>query len=161
MNRTLAVLGLFLALVSCKQDKSAPTGTGKQETPAAGDAEKDKKGLLDKAKEAVGNFKENASAPLTDSSMKSLIAIANDLKGELGKAAEAPGMDMKTLMSKAKDLKGVSEKNGVKVSELGGLVTRVTAVMGAIKSGNVPENMKADVVVVDKFKVELQSLFGK
>lgn len=161
MNRTLTLLVFTLALVSCKQDTPAPSGAPKPEAPAPGGAEKDKKGLLDKAKEAVGNFKENASAPLSDSSMKSLIAIANDLKGELGKAAEGSGMDMKTMMSKAKDLKAVSEKHGIKVSELSGLVTRVTGVMGAIKSGNVPESLKADVAVVGKFQSELQSLFGK
>lgn len=158
MKTLLTVLPLVL-LFSCSKAETGGTTPGTK-TPAEVKDPKDK-GLLDKAKEAMGNVKEGASTPLDDKTVTSLMAIANDLKAEVAKAGGAQGMDMKALMAKAKDLKAVAEKNGMKLSELTGVVTRVTTVMGAIKSGNVPENLKGDVAALEKHKAELQALFQK
>lgn len=155
MNKTFALVP-FLLLLSCS--KTEPGAAAPGETPAV--AKEKEKGLLDKAKEAAGNLKGAASTPLDDKSVGSLLAIAKDLKAELDAAGGAQ-MDMKALMAKAKDLKVISERHGLKVSELTGVVGRVTMVLGAMQNGNVPENLKGDAAVLQKHDAALQALFGK
>lgn len=158
MKKTLALLPFALVLACSKTDAggATPAGTtpGGTTPPAAG------KNLIDKAKEAASNMKGAATTPLDDKSVASLMGIAKDLQAELAAAGGAQ-MDMKALMAKAKDLKVISEKHGVKLSELTGLVGRVAMVMGAMKEGNVPENLKGDVAVIQKHQAELQALFQK
>ena len=153
MNKPLALVS-FLLLIACAKTETEAAAPGG--TPAAAK----EKGLLDKAKEAAGNLKGAASTPLDDKSVGSLLAIAKDLKAELDATGGAQ-MDMKALMAKAKDLKAISERHGLKVSELTGVVGRVTMVLGAMQSGNVPENLKADAAVIGKHQTELQALFQK
>lgn len=153
MNKTFALVP-FLLLLACTKTEPAAPAPG--ETPAVAK----EKGLLDKAKEAAGNLKGAASTPLDDKSLGRLLAIAKDLKAELDATGGAQ-MDMKALMAKAKDLKAISERHGLKVSELTGVVGRVTMVLGAMQNGNVPENLKGDAAVVGKHQTELQALFSK
>lgn len=161
MNKLITALALLSVLSCSKTETGGNTPPVKPNATKEGDG-KDTKGLLGKAKEAVGNIKENATSPLDDKSLTSLVGVANDLKAELGKAAATgEALDMKMLMAKAKDLKTVAEKHGIKVSELTGLVARVTSVMGAMKSGTIPESLKADVEAINKHKTELQALFQK
>lgn len=144
-------------MVACGKPDSS-----KADNPAAPNAAtSDKKGLLDKAKEAASNIKENATAPLTEKSVVGLLGVANDLGAEIGKTETGQPMDMKTLLAKAKDIKAVAEKHGMKTSELTGLVARVAAVMGAVNSGNVPDELKADALLLEKHKAELQGLFRR
>jgi hypothetical protein len=153
MKKTLALLP-FALLLSCSKTDAGGTPPAGTTPPAAG------KNLLDKAKEAASNMKGAATTPLDDKSVANLMGIAKELQAELNGAGGAQ-MDMKALMAKAKDLKVISEKHGVKVSELTGLVGRVAMVMGAMKDGNIPENLKGDVAVIEKHQAELQALFQK
>jgi hypothetical protein len=155
--RILALACLFLIAACTEAEK--PTGGGTANIPAA-PTQDDKKGLVDKAKEAMGNFKQNAEAPLTKKSVSSLLAIANDLKAEAGAGAQGP-MNLQAMVAKAKDIKAVADKHGLKPSELTGLLARVTTVLGAMNSGNVPENLRADAAVLEKHQKELQTLFAK
>ena len=157
MNHRILALSLF-ALCACS--KTEPTG-GTPPAPKPAVNEADKKGLLDKAKEAAGNIKENASTPLTEKSVTDVLGVAKDLKAELAKAGEGGAMDLKTMIAKAKDLKTVAEKHGLKTSELTGLVARVSMVMGALNSGNVPDNLKTEASLLTKHQTELQALFQK
>jgi hypothetical protein len=154
MHKTLALLSFALLIACSKTDAGTTPPAG---TPPAVTKEK---GLLDKAKEAAGNLKGAASTPLDDKSVGSLLAIAKDLKAELDATGGAQ-MDMKALMAKAKDLKVISERHGLKVSELTGVVGRVTMVLGTMQNGNVPENLKGDAAVLGKHQTELQALFSK
>ena len=153
MNKTLALVPFLLLLACAKTEPGAAAPGG---TPAVAK----EKGLLDKAKEAAGNLKGAASTPLDDKSVGSLLAIAKDLKAELDATGGAQ-MDMKALMAKAKDLKAISERHGLKVSELTGVVGRVTMVLGAMQNGNVPENLMGDAAVLQKHEAAVQALFGK
>lgn len=165
----------LLAFAGCsKSDGTTPTNAPAN-TPAntptnapadapttptdAGDA---KKSLLDKAKEAVNNVKQGATTPLTSKAVTDLLGVANDLKLQLATAAgQVQNMSLETMIAKAKDLGAIAEKHGFKTSELTGLVTRVGAVMTAISSGNIPDNLKADAQVLEQFKAQLQALFTK
>lgn len=152
-----AITFSLLLLVGCgKADDAKSTDPL---TPNAAAA--DKKHLLDKAKDAVGNIKEGATTPLTEKSVSNLLGVVNDLKAEIGKVDAGKAMDMKALMSKAKDLKAIAEKHGLKTSELTGLVARVAAVMSAVNSGQVPDELKADAALLEQHKAELQGLFQK
>lgn len=152
MNKLSLLLPLALLLCCSKPEN----GTGGQNP--AGDTPAPQKSLVDKAKEAAANVKEAATTPLDDKSLTRLAAVAKDLQAELAKDGGAQAKDMKTLIAKAKDIKVIAEKNGLKVSELTGLVARLGTVMGAVKSGNVPDNLKADVAAIEKHK-ELRALF--
>lgn len=162
MKHSILVVFL-LAFAGCSKTDGAAPANNQTPTPNADKpADPAKKGLLDKAKEAVSNIKEGASTPLTSKSVTDLLGVANDLKAEFATAAgQAQGMDLKSMIAKAKDLKTVAEQHGFKTSELTGLVTRVGTVMSAINSGNIPENLKPDVAVLEQYKAQLQALFGK
>jgi hypothetical protein len=153
MNKFSLLLPLALLLCCSKPENGTPGGkTPAGETPAP------QKSLVDKAKEAAANVKEAATTPLDDKSLTRLAAIAKDLQAEMAKDGGAQAKDMKTLIAKAKDIKVIAERNGLKVSELTGLVARLGTVMSAVKSGNVPDNLKADVAAIEKHK-ELRALF--
>jgi hypothetical protein len=153
--KPLTLLLPLVLLFACSKPDAGTQGAGK--TPAA-DSPAPQKSLVDKAKEAAANVKEAATTPLDDKSLTRLAAVAKDLQAELGKDGAAQAKDMKTLLAKAKDIKVIAEKNGLKVSELTGLVARLGTVMSAVKSGNVPEQLQADVAAIEKHK-ELRALF--
>lgn len=156
-NFPMRRLTLLLPILAWSCSKAEPTPPTPPPTPTPAAAAKN---VVDKAKEALNNIKEGASTPLDNKSLTQLVAVVKDLQAELAESQAAGGgkPDLKTMMAKAKDLKGIAEKNGLKLSELTGVVARLTTVMGALRAGDVPEALQADVKALEKHK-ELKALF--
>jgi hypothetical protein len=154
MNKLSLLLPLALLLCCSKEPvEAAPGGT----TPA-GVSPAAQKSLVDKAKDAAANLKTAATTPLDDKSLTQLAAVAKDLQAQMARDGAVEARDMKTLIAKAKDLKAITEQHGLELSELTGLVARFSTVMGAVRSGNVPDNLKADVAAIEKHR-DLKALF--